>query len=106
MPPLRPSQEVLEIVEALSPEETKLMRVLARVVKSDTVRIFDEQDLLRKKTLRNMDVAAVLHGLVPKHLVVPVGRGRWQTTSLGGQVEHYLEDRWIREKWGFSSERR
>jgi len=100
-----PSAQLLAIVGLLTDGEKIVMRIVARVAKSKT-NVFSEAVVIRKKACRGIQVSVVLASLANQSLVRRVKHGVWQTTAVGREVAHYLEAKWVEEKYGFPVIRR
>lgn len=81
------------------------MRTIARLAKSKT-NVFSEALVAKKKVCKGVRVSVVLFSLANQGLLRPVKRRVWQTTAVGRQVAHYLELRWLEERYGYSVIRR
>ena len=66
------------------------MREAVRIAKTKT-NVFSEQQLQRRKACHDMNVGELLRSLSNKGLITPVKRRVWRTTSLGREIEHYLQ---------------
>lgn len=84
------SPEGLAILAQLTEDEKKLMRETVRIAKSRS-NIFSEGELERRKACQPLNVPGLLQSLSNKGLMSPVRRHVWSTTSLGRELEHYLE---------------
>lgn len=82
------------LINNLSSEEKIVMAAIARVPKSNEMRIFHSRDVKRKKSCWDIDVDRVLSDLQDLGLVHHQGSGDdWVVTRGGKIIEHDIESK-------------